>query len=112
MALDVNRMTKDQLRQHILMLAMQLTQLEKENKKLKSDLAFERTMLDNVRAEYKSSQNVIKKLREELSAYDREYFDEDMKAKYIFMEEDTLQELREIWELKDDELIYEEWLYD
>lgn len=28
-------MTKDQLRQHILMLAMQLTQLEKENKKLK-----------------------------------------------------------------------------
>lgn len=28
------------------------------------------------------------------------------------MEEDTLQELREIWELKDDELIYEEWLYD
>jgi hypothetical protein len=33
-----------------------------ENKKLKSDLAFERTMLDNVRAEYKSLQNVNKKL--------------------------------------------------
>lgn len=66
MALDVNKMTKDQLRQHILMLAMQLTQLEEENKKLKSDLAFERTMLDNVRAEYKSLQNVIKKLKEEL----------------------------------------------
>lgn len=33
----------------------------------------------------------IDKLREELSAYDREYFDEDKKAKNMFMEEDTLQ---------------------
>jgi len=74
----------------------ELHKLEEENKKLKSDLAYERTMLDNVRAEYKSLQNVIKKLREELSAYDREYFDEDKKAKNIFMEEDTLQELRDI----------------
>jgi hypothetical protein len=32
-------MTKDQLRQHILMLAMQLTQLEEENKKLKEKLS-------------------------------------------------------------------------
>ena len=39
-------------------------ELEEENKKLKSDLAFERTMLDNVRAEYKSLQNVIKNLKE------------------------------------------------
>jgi uncharacterized phage infection (PIP) family protein YhgE len=45
----------------------QIEQLEEENKKLKSDLAFERTMLDNVRAEYKSLQNVIKKLKEKLS---------------------------------------------
>ena len=37
-----------------------------ENKKLKSDLAYERTMLDNVKAEYESSQNVIKELKEEL----------------------------------------------
>ncbi len=36
MSLDVNKMTKDQLRQHIFMLAMELTQLEKENKKLKN----------------------------------------------------------------------------
>ena len=35
MSLDVNKMTKDQLKQHILMLAMQLTQLEKENKTIK-----------------------------------------------------------------------------
>ena len=40
--------------------------LWEENEKLKSDLAYERTMLDNVRAEYKSLQNVIKKLKEEL----------------------------------------------
>jgi chromosome segregation ATPase len=37
-----------------------------EIKKLKSDLAFERTMLDNVRAEYESLQNVIKNLKEEV----------------------------------------------
>lgn len=37
-----------------------------------------------------------KKLREELSIYDREYFDEDKKAKNIFIEEDTLQELRDL----------------
>lgn len=36
--------------------------LEEENKKLKSDLAFERTMLDNVKAEYKSLQEIIKNL--------------------------------------------------
>ena len=42
---------------------------------------------------------MIDKLREELSAYDREYFDEDKKAKNIFMEEDTLQELRDIGEI-------------
>ena len=35
MSLDVNKMTKDQLRQHILMLAMELTQLEIKNKDLK-----------------------------------------------------------------------------
>jgi len=40
-----------------------------------------------------------KKLREELSAYDREYFDEDKKAENIFMEEDTLQELRDLGEI-------------
>jgi septal ring factor EnvC (AmiA/AmiB activator) len=38
----------------------------KQNKKLKSDLAFERTMLDNVSAEYESSQDVIKKLQERI----------------------------------------------
>ena len=43
----------------------EMQELREENKKLKSDLAFERTMLDNVRAEYKSLQNIIKKLIEE-----------------------------------------------
>ena len=65
--------------------------LEEENKKLKSDLAFERTMLDNVKAEYKSLQNVIKKLEAELSKYKKQYE-------------------HSMWE--DNELIYEEWLYD
>ena len=43
-----------------------IEKLEEENEKLKSDLAFERSMLDNVKAEYESSQNVIKKLKEKL----------------------------------------------
>ena len=38
----------------------------KQNKKLKSDLAFKNTMLDNVKAEYESSQDVIKKLEERI----------------------------------------------
>ena len=37
-----------------------------QNKKLKSDLAFKNTMLDNVSAEYESSQDVIKKLEERI----------------------------------------------
>ena len=54
-----------------------IVELEEENKKLKSDLAFERTMLDNVRAEYKSLQNVNKKLKEELSKLKEKYWDID-----------------------------------
>ncbi len=46
-----------------------IKKLEEENKKLKEDAAFGRTMLDNVSAEYESSQNVIKKLEEELARY-------------------------------------------
>ena len=38
----------------------------KQNKKLKSDLAFKNTMLDNVKAEYESSQDVIKELKERI----------------------------------------------
>ena len=35
--LDVNDMTKDQLKQHILMLAMELTEKDKEIKNLKEE---------------------------------------------------------------------------
>lgn len=88
--------------------------LAKENENLKSDLAFERTMLDNVRAEYKSLQNVNKKLKEENEEY-KKMFETQLKDGYIkntaefldkkfpkvnwFMEEDTLQELRDIGEI-------------
>ena len=124
MSLDVNKMTKDQLRQHILMLAMQLTQLEKENKKLKEynwelienhkkDVAILCEENKKLKEEVKDlvERNIEldkkymlvltenKKLREELSAYDREFRDEDKKAEHIFMEEDTLQELRDLGEI-------------
>ena len=55
--------------QVVFTLEKRIDELLEENQKLKSDLAYERTMLDNVRAEYKSSQNVIKKLKEELKKY-------------------------------------------
>ena len=97
-------------------------ELREENKKLKSDLAFERTMLDNVKAEYKSQVNIIKKLKAELSKYKKQYqhsmWDDEWKKRetvyvrnskwdYVesqiwdrrFMEEDTLQELRDIGEI-------------
>ena len=91
--------------------------LEEENKKLKKyydrdkeelmescySLAKENDELNikvaSLEWEIKWLNSVIDKLREELSAYDREYFDEDKKAKNIFMEEDTLQELRDIGEI-------------
>ena len=44
----------------------EMQELRNENKKLKSDLAFKNTMLDNVKAEYDSSQDVIKKLNERI----------------------------------------------
>jgi len=40
--------------------------LSEKNGQLKSDLAFKNTMLDNVSAEYESSQDVIKKLEERI----------------------------------------------
>lgn len=74
-----------------------IAELEEENKKLKSDLAFERTMLDNVRAEYKSSQEVIKKLKEKIERWEKcfkKWFN-PQDVEYL-MEEDTLQELRDL----------------
>ena len=40
--------------------------LEEENIKLKSDLAYERTMLDNVKAEYENLQEINEKLKERI----------------------------------------------
>ena len=77
-------------------------QLEEENKKLKSDLAFERTMLDNVRAEYESLQNVNKNLKE--------------KVETLELWLDNKEKLNEEYRKQIDKLrtdnIYEEWLYD
>ena len=50
-----------------------------ENKKLKEKVRFLEECLDR-------KEKVNKSLREELSAYDREYFDEDKKAKNIFID--------------------------
>lgn len=66
--------------------------LAKENEKLNEKVRFLEECLDR-------KEKVNKSLREELSAYDREYFDEDKKAEHIFMEEDTLQELRDLGEI-------------
>ena len=76
-----------------------ISELEEENKKLNIKVA-------SLEWEIKWLNYTIEKLREELSAYDREYFDEDKKAKNIYKEQ---YQHSLGW---DDELIYEEWLYD
>ena len=53
--------------------------LREDKKKLKEKVRFLEECLDN-------KEKVNKSLREELSAYDREYFDEDKKAKNIFID--------------------------
>lgn len=105
-----------------------ISELEKENKKLKIEiwwLMWERDGLKMVveklhkeieeqEAEWKWLFDEIdywkrecKKLKSELDKYKKQY-----EHSMWFMEADTLQELKEIWELEDDdELIYEEWLY-
>jgi len=78
------------------MVVKELHKLEEENKKLKEKIdELEKCNL-NLQERLDRKEEVNKKLREELSAYDREYFDEDKKAKNIFMEEDTLQELKDL----------------
>lgn len=57
-----------------------ITELEEENKKLK-ERAEENSYL---KAENRKLKMENRKLRIELSAYDREYFDEDKKAAFIF----------------------------
>ena len=73
MSLDVNKMTKDQLRQHILMLAMQLTQLEQENKKLKEDCKVVWILNDEIRRVNENLREENKKLREERDKYYAEW---------------------------------------
>ena len=51
---------------HIEKLEEQNKKMSEENGQLKKDLAFKNTMLDNVRAEYDSSLNIIKKLEERI----------------------------------------------
>lgn len=60
-------------------LRIRIKDLEIENKKLKKDLAFKETMLDNVRAEYESLQNVIKKLKKRV----KEHTTYSVKAEFI-----------------------------
>lgn len=88
----------------------ELHKLEEENKKLNIKVAsleweikWLNSVIDKLKEENQTlelwldnKEKVNKSLREELSAYDREYFDEDKKANTIFMEEDTLQELRDL----------------
>lgn len=104
-----------------------------EIKKLKSDLAFEKAMLDNVSAEYKSQVNIIERLKEEIKELRKnwEYYhrdncqlrDEIEKCKEVNWElseeneklkKENISLHLEIEEIKDDgELSYEEkLLYD
>lgn len=69
MSLNVNKMTKDQLRQHILMLAMELTQLEKDNKELKEYWSIEIKTCNRYREKSDKLEEENKKLKEKLAFY-------------------------------------------
>ena len=109
-------------------LCTERNKLEEENKKLKSDLSececsmhFENDEVWYRKRECKklkeenqtlelwldNKEKLNEEYRKQIDKYQRQY-----QHSMWFMEEDTLQELRDIGELKDDELIYEEWLYD
>ena len=72
-----------------------------EIKKLKSDLAFERTMLDNVRAEYKSLQNVIKNLKERIDVL-YEFIERNDKLVDEVIDEEDLDKLNRYIYIDDD----------
>ena len=74
--------------------------LLEENKNLKEKVRFLEECLDR-------KEKLNEEYRKQIDKYKKQY-----QHSMWFMEEDTLQELKEIWKLKDDELIYEEWLYD
>ena len=61
-----NRTENSILHETISKLMLEKWELEQENKKLKKDLAFKKTMLDNVSAEYESSLNIIRKLNKRI----------------------------------------------
>jgi len=101
--------------------------LAKENDKLKSDLEeckcsfwFENDEAWYRKREYKRLKKWIKDhcnwywnlFPEDEMKRQWKKADKKRKLKWMLMEEATLQELKDIWELGDDELIYEEWLYD
>jgi cell division septum initiation protein DivIVA len=72
-----------------------------ENKKLKSDLAFERTMLDNVRAEYKSLQDIIKKLKDRIDVL-YEFIERNDKLVDEVIDEEDLDKLNRYIYIDDD----------
>ena len=90
--------------------------LEEENKKLKTDLAFEEIMLDNVKAEYESLQGIIKKLNEynrrlKQGNYDLREQNVKLREEIRFLEEcldnkekvnksmrDELQRYKDLWD--------------
>ena len=69
-------------------------ELEEENKKLKSDLSECECSMHFENDEVWYRKRECKKLKAELSKYKKQY-----QHSMWFMEEDTLQELKDIWEL-------------
>ena len=67
----------------------------KKNEKLKSDLAFKNTMLDNVKAEYECSQDFIKKLKERIRFLEQ-CLDNKEKVNKNLREE--LQRYKDMWD--------------
>lgn len=100
---------RDGLKMVVEKLHKEIEEQDETIKNLKLDLGYSRTLLDNVSAEYKSQVNINKKLKAELDKYKKQYehsmWEDD--EEWWSRDEHSYDEI-----FGDDELIYEEWLYD
>ena len=96
------RKEKDLIRKEKWEYHHKIIELEQENKKLKKDLAFKETMLDNVSAEYDSLQNIIRKLNRRIKELEQcnlnlqTWIDNKEKVNKQLREE--LQRFKDLWD--------------
>ena len=98
----VNIMVDKRVCEKIKFLEEENKKLSEKNGQLKSDLAFKNTMLDNVKAEYESSLNIIRKLNKRIKELEQcnlnlqTWIDNKEKVNKSLREE--LQRYKDMWD--------------